>query len=69
MKAKATKVKDTAQLSLKEIENQVRELKEKLVLMRVRKQTGQVEKPSQLRTLRRDIARLLTFARQKQEAK
>lgn len=63
------KVKETAQLSLKETQNQVRELKEKLVLMRVRKQTGQVEKPSQLRTLRREIARLLTFARQKQEAK
>jgi large subunit ribosomal protein L29 len=63
------KAKETAQLSPKEIQTQVRELKEKLVMMRVRKQTGQVEKPSQLRTIRREIARLLTFARQKQEAK
>jgi large subunit ribosomal protein L29 len=61
--------KDISQLSLKEIELKAREFKDKLLNLRVRKQTGQLEKPHQFRALRRDIARLQTFIAQKQMTK
>jgi large subunit ribosomal protein L29 len=44
-----------AELAAKSIEN-----REKLLQLRLRKQTGQVEKTHELRSLRKDIARLET---------
>jgi large subunit ribosomal protein L29 len=43
-----------------EIPTKLRELREQLLQLRLRKQTGQVEKTHELRTLRKDIARLET---------
>lgn len=48
------------ELSLAEISAKLTETREKLLHLRLRKQTGQVEKTSELRTLRKDIARLET---------
>ena len=39
--------------------------REQLLQLRLRKQTGQVEKTHELRTLRKDIARLETIANEK----
>ncbi len=52
-------------LSVGEIELKLREIREQLLQLKLRKQTGQVEKTHELRTLRKDIARLETFANQK----
>jgi len=41
------------------------EITTKILQIRLRKQTGQVEKTHELRTLRKDIARLETILRQK----
>ena len=40
-----------------------KELREALWKLRLQKTTGQLENPARLRTVRRDIARVKTFAR------
>lgn len=52
--------KEIRELSLGEIETKIRENREQLLQLRLRKQTGQVEKTHELRSLRKDIARLET---------
>lgn len=53
--------KEIRELSATEIETKIRETREQLLQLRLRKQTGQVEKTHELRTLRKDIARLETI--------
>jgi len=60
--------KEIRDLSPTEIQTKLRETREKLLQLRLRKQTGQVEKTHELRTLRKDIARLETVANQKKAA-
>lgn len=57
--------KEINELAPAEIETKLRESREKLLQLRLRKQTGQVEKTHELRSLRKDIARLLTAANKK----
>jgi len=52
--------KEINELSLSEITTKLRETRELLLQLRLRKQTGQVEKPHLLRSYRKDIARLET---------
>lgn len=53
--------KEIRELSPTEITTKIREAREKLLQLRLRKQTGQVEKTHELRALRKDIARLETI--------
>jgi large subunit ribosomal protein L29 len=57
--------KEIRDLSQTEITTKIREIRESLLQSRLRKQTGQVEKTHELRTLRKDVARLETIYRQK----
>ena len=57
--------KEIRELSPAEITAKLRELREQLLQLRLRKQTGQVEKTHEIRTLRKDIARLETIANEK----
>jgi large subunit ribosomal protein L29 len=57
--------KEIHELSPAEIITKLRETREKLTQLRLRKHTGQVEKTHELRALRKDIARLETVANQK----
>ncbi|MEK9772686.1 MAG: 50S ribosomal protein L29 [Opitutae bacterium] len=50
-------------LSIPEIEKKLRELGDELLQLQLRKQTGQVEKPHMMKSLRRDRARLFTQLR------
>jgi large subunit ribosomal protein L29 len=52
--------KEIRDLAPAEITTKLRETREQLLQLRLRKQTGQVEKTHQLRALRKDIARLET---------
>ncbi len=61
--------KEIRDLSSDEITTKLRETREQLLQLKLRKQTGQVEKTHELRTLRKDIARLETIARQKKSTK
>ena len=60
--------KEIRDLSPGEITTKVRDIRDQLLQLRLRKQTGQVEKTHELRTLRKDIARLETIANQKKAA-
>ncbi len=55
------KTKEIRELSPTEIESKLRETREQLLQLRLRKQTGQVEKPHLLRAYRKDMARLETI--------
>jgi ribosomal protein L16/ribosomal protein L29 len=59
--------KEIRDLSPTEIGTKLRETREQLLQLRLRKQTGQVEKTHELRTLRKDIARLETIANEKKK--
>ena len=52
-----------------EITTKLRETRDKLLQLRLRKHTGQVEKPHLLRDYRKDIARLETILKQKNTPK
>ena len=60
--------KEIRDLSPAEIENKLRETREQLLQLRLRKNTGQVEKTHEIRVLRKDIARLETGLTQKKAA-
>jgi large subunit ribosomal protein L29 len=60
--------KEIRDFSVGEIETKLRETRDQLLQLRMRKQTGQVEKTHELRTLRKDIARLETISNEKQGA-
>jgi large subunit ribosomal protein L29 len=52
--------KEIRDLSVGEITTKIRETREQLLQLRMRKQTGQVEKTHEIRSLRKDVARLET---------
>jgi large subunit ribosomal protein L29 len=60
--------KEIRELSPAEIDTKLRDTREQLLQLRLRKQTGQVEKTHELRTLRKDIARLETIATEKKRS-
>jgi large subunit ribosomal protein L29 len=57
--------KEIRELSATEIDTKIRETRDQLLQLKLRKQTGQVEKTHELRTLRKDVARLETIRTQK----
>jgi large subunit ribosomal protein L29 len=60
--------KEIRELSPAELTTKLREVRDQFLHLRLRKQTGQVEKTHELRALRKDIARLETISRQKAKA-
>lgn len=61
--------KEIRDLSESEITTKLSETRQQLLNLRLRKQTGQVEKTHELRSLRKDVARLLTIQNQKKAGK
>jgi large subunit ribosomal protein L29 len=61
--------KEINELAPSELTTKLRETREALLQLRLRKNAGQVEKPHLLRTYRKDIARLLTALAAKKTAK
>jgi large subunit ribosomal protein L29 len=60
---KASKMREQ---TVEELQDRERELAEQLFALRLQKVTGQLEKPSRVRELRRDMARVLTVLREKE---
>jgi large subunit ribosomal protein L29 len=58
--------KEIHELSPVEISTKLRDIREQLLQLRLRKQTGQVEKTHELRVLRKDIARIETVLNEKE---
>ena len=62
------KTKEIAELSADELRGRKRELRHEIFNLRLQQQSGQLEKPSLIRTLRREAARVETFLSQKIKA-
>ena len=60
--------KEIRELSPTEIDTKLRETRDQLLQLRLRKQTGQVDKPHLLHQYRKDIARLETIVHAKKQA-
>lgn len=60
--------KDIREMSEVEIEKKLRDTHDAHVNLRLRKQTGQVERPHEFTLLRREIARLETILKEKKLA-
>ena len=62
------KIKEIRELSREELATRKRELREESFHLRIQQQSGQLEKPSTLRAIRREIARIETVLTQKTKA-
>jgi large subunit ribosomal protein L29 len=62
------KIKEIRDLSRDELGARKRELGEQIFHLRIQQQSGQLEKPSQLRLLRREVARIETVLTQKTQS-
>ena len=60
--------KETREFSVAELEKKLRDNRNELLQMRLRRHTGQVENTGRFRELRRDNARMLTILKQKKTA-
>jgi len=61
------KMKEITELSTDELLTKRRDLRQERLHLRLQQQSGQLEQPSRLRLLRRDIARLETVLSQRDE--
>ena len=60
------KAAELRELGVDELGAKERDLTDQLFRMRIQQSMGQLEAPDKLRTVRRDLARVKTFIRQKQ---
>lgn len=59
------KLKEIQDLSIDELVSRKRKLREESYHLRIQQQSGQLEKPSELRAIRREVARLETVLSQR----
>lgn len=64
----ARKIKDLRENSVAELEKDLRDQRQELLDSRLKKKTGQLERPHLLKALRRNIARLETLISEKKRA-
>ncbi len=64
--AKVTELRD---LGVEQLEQRATEIDKELFTLRIRKAMGQLDRPLQIRALRRDLARVKTVLRQKAGAR
>lgn len=64
----AFKAKQLREQSVDELTAKEQELAEQLFALRLQKVTGQLEKPSKVREVKRDLARVLTVLNEKRSA-
>ena len=64
----ARNTKELRENSVAELEKQLRDYRQELLNTRLKKQTGQLERPHLLKELRRDIARHETLIGEKKSA-
>ncbi len=63
------KAEELREMTLEELEQKEREFKRKLFNLRFQKATGELDNTAELKKTRRDIARVLTIAREKRGEK
>ena len=62
------KASDVRDLSVDEIKSKISEAQEELFRLRFRSATQQIENPSLIKNLRRDVARMRTILRERETA-
>ena len=60
------KVKEIRELSTEDINNKLKETKQELFNLRFQQATGNLEKPSRIRELRKLVARMKTILRERE---
>lgn len=60
------KVNEIRKLSDEEIMTKVKESKKELLNLRIKNATGSLEKPSKLKELKKDVARMLTILKERE---
>ncbi len=60
------KIKELRELSNKDLETKIRESKKELFNLRLKQSTGTLEKPSKIKELRKDVARMKTIMRERE---
>jgi large subunit ribosomal protein L29 len=63
-----TKAKNVAELTLDELQNRLRDLKQESLNLRLQKSTGSLENPARIRQVRRETAQVLTAVSAKKSA-
>lgn len=63
------KIGDVRAMTVDQLEDEVLKLKKEQFNLRFQRATGQLENTARVRAIRKDIARMKTVARQKQQAK
>ena len=58
------KAKELRKLSAEELNKKITESKKELFELRLKQSTGQLEKPSRVRELRKDVARMKTILKE-----
>ena len=59
------KFKELAEMSSEELQTKKRDMRQESLHLRLQQQSGQLEQPSRLRLLRRDVARIQTALAQR----
>lgn len=62
------KVKEIRELTTEEIEKKIIETKEEIFKLRMTQATGNLEKPSKIHELRKDVARMKTILSERKES-
>ena len=62
------KFKEVYEMSVDELQTKKRDLRQETLHLRLQQQSGQLEQPSRLRLLRRDVARVETALSQKRKS-
>lgn len=64
---KAMKVEEIRKMAAEEIRTKISDSREEMMKLRFQQVTGQLTDPSSMRTLRRNIARMVTILRETEE--
>jgi large subunit ribosomal protein L29 len=62
------KIKELRESTVEELSTRRRELKQEALNLRIQQQSGQLENPSRLKTIRREIARIETIITERTHA-
>lgn len=62
------KVKEIRELTTLQIQDKIKECKDQIFELRLKQATGNLEKPSQIHELRKDVARMKTILAERKKA-
>ena len=67
-KMKAKEIKEVRSLSIEKLEEKLQDLKKDLFMLRMQHATNQLDNPMQIAAVKKDIARIKTIIREKEQS-